>query len=385
MPENYTHRLAVKTHEQLEREARELKIQQEEERLAAEAASSPLNSMLSFFGLSSAGTTLAIDDAEGGDPAGQSKGGNGDDSGSDSGLENDEDLHPLDPRKRLKNNDEMDKRPLQMAVPVLAAFKHLTAVASRRAMVQEIPADYDDSTAVFASYDQARPMLKEHNQDFVYQSMVHKIRESGGPSRVRFEAAAFNLKEYNENKNKPKYKSEAPAPEDFDDSNSAVSGSQQGDTAQHEGGELRSTLISASSTTLQKIVPKYQRSVTVIAKPAFVIKSRRTKDGKEKVFINVLHHPTFDELVLSGVISVEPYEEPLTGLGDSFVTRDKDGAKAAVYNVLIASSYVKTSFRKYEKRITEPQFVKMVRNSINCGLLLFFTLAFPFSFNFGIL
>lgn len=51
-----------------------------------------------------------------------------------------------------------------------------------------------------------------------------------------------------------------------------------------------------------------------------------------------------------------------TGLGDSFVTRDKDGAKAAVYNVLIASSYVKiyASFRKYEKRVTDPQFIKMV-------------------------
>lgn len=44
------------------------------------------------------------------------------------------------------------------------------------------------------------------------------------------------------------------------------------------------------------------------------------------------------------------------------MTRDKDGAKAAVYNVLIASSYVKiyASFRKYEKRVTDPQFIKMV-------------------------
>lgn len=352
VPENYTYRFIKKTPEQLADEAAEQKIREDEERRAEEAANSPLNSLLSFFGLSSASTSS--DGADGGASALVEE--EEDDESSDDEEEM-RHLHPLDPKKRGKKGlGDIDRRPLQLPVPVLAAFKHLTAVSAPRDMIYDVPENYGDSTSVYASFEHARPALKKQNQDFIYQSMVHKIKASGGPSRVRFEAAAFNLKEYTENKGKPQYKSDD---YDFDDSSTDASGSQADPRDRSNG--LPSMLLSASSTTLQKIVTKSQRSVTVMAKPAFVIKSRRTKDDKAKVFINVLHHPTFDDLVLSGVISIEPYEEPLTGLGDSFVTRDKSGGKAAVYNVLIASSYVKTSFRKYEKRITDPQFVKMVR------------------------
>lgn len=306
IPENYARRFMVKTAEQLERDAAELKAKEERERLAAEEASNPLNSVLSFFGYGPSSSASA-DDANISEstPGGAEK----DPFGSD----DDEEMHELDPLKR-SFKDEVDNRAPQVGVPVLAAFKHLTAVASNRAVAHEMPVDYGDSQAVYASYDQARPVLQKSNHDFVYQSMVHKIKAAGGPSRLPFKAAAFSLQEYNAHKGKPLYKSDAQSDKDFEDSDSVATGSEAGHHDGGDGADQNSGKQGAiNAVTLQKLMPKDQRSVTVIAKPAFVIKSRRLREGKEKVFINVLHHPTFDELVLSGIITVDPHEEPLTG------------------------------------------------------------------------
>jgi hypothetical protein len=182
--------------------------------------------------------------------------------------------------------------------------------------------------------------------------------------------------------------------------------------------------------TLKRIVNKFARSVTCIGIPGFVIKSRRvltppaaaaagkTKNNSssssllltrglssgvggsksvsssaippisQKVFINVLHHKVVDDLVYSGLVQVAPHEEPLTCVGDSFIALDKDGSKVVVYNVLVASSYIKQSFRRYEKKITTRPFVVSVsidavlllRVEVYCIYVLFHLLLLPFNF-----
>jgi hypothetical protein len=243
------------------------------------------------------------------------------------------------------------------------AFMHLTAVSSHRNVVNEIPEGYDPSfEAEHSSFDAARPRLQQLRKEHVYQSMVHRLKQSGVPhtKQVRFEAAAFDLREHQERRAKSgtfsKY-TVAYHDDGLSDDGTVATGRGQ----DQDGAEDRESGLITASQSMFRNVQKQQRSVTLIAKPAFVIKSRRQRDSKEKVFINVLHHTAIDDLILSGVITVEPFEQPLTGVGESFTCRDRSGAKCVVYNVLVASSYVKDTFRKYEKRITDPASVAQVR------------------------
>jgi hypothetical protein len=346
IPENYQRRYLAKTPEQLEQEARDAKLR-EEQRRAAEALT--LANVLNYLGFGSGSADLTEDSGSGKKTKTEKVRGiyDGESDSSEGGI-SDEDGQPT------------DRRPLQMAVPMPVAFMHLTAVSSHRSVVNEIPEGFDPSfEAEHPSFDAARPRLQQRRKEHVYQSMVHRLKQSGVPhtKQVRFEAAAFDLREHQERRAKSgtfsKY-TVAYHDDGLSDDNSVATG-----RGQHDEGDRESGLITASQSMFRN-VQKQQRSVTLIAKPAFVIKSRRQRDSKEKVFINVLHHTAIDDLILSGVITVEPFEQPLTGVGESFTCRDRSGAKCIVYNVLVASSYVKDTFRKYEKRITDPASVAQV-------------------------
>ena len=335
VPENYQRRILQKTPEQLEAEARAAKLR--EERLAAENSLS-FTTFLSYLGLSTTSTE------------------------EEDGLRDDisESSEEAEMVMTAGGLEKLDKRPLQMCVPTLAAFLHLTAVASHRSLVNEVPPNYQDCPeAVYPSFNSAKTKLESMKKLYEYQSMVHKIKAAGAVRQVRFAAADFSLP----------------------DSDKAGGGysdyqSDYGDDATTAGSTHRASLsrkssmysdfndndysLLSSGQTLQRFVDKLQRAVTVVAKPGFVIKTRRLKDRQEKVFINVLHHKAIDELLLSGLVYVEPHEEPLTGVGESSVTRDRGGGKCIVYNVLIASSYVKHDFRRFERKITDAPYIVSV-------------------------
>jgi hypothetical protein len=349
IPENYQRRYLAKTPEQLEQEARDAKLR-EEQRRAAEALT--LANMLNYLGFGS-GSADAMEESGSGKKKKRKEKVRGiydGESESSEGEGSDEDGQPT------------DRRPLQIAVPMPVAFMHLTAVSSHRSVVNEIPEGYDPSfEAEHPSFDAARPRLQQLRKEHLYQSMVHKLKQSGVPhtKQVRFEAAAFDLREHQERRAKSgtfsKY-TVAYHDDGLSDDGTVATGRGQ----DQDGAEDRESGLITASQSMFRNVQKQQRSVTLIAKPAFVIKSRRQRDSKEKVFINVLHHTAIDDLILSGVITVEPFEQPLTGVGESFTCRDRSGAKCIVYNVLVASSYVKDTFRKYEKRITDPASVAQV-------------------------
>jgi hypothetical protein len=61
-------------------------------------------------------------------------------------------------------------------------------------------------------------------------------------------------------------------------------------------------------------------------------------------------------------------------VGDSFVCKDRDGVKSIVYNVLIASSYIKTNYRKYEQKITDALCIKQVGGRLPYPFISFFPL-----------
>jgi hypothetical protein len=343
MPENYQRRFLVKTPEQLEAEAREAKIK-ENARLAAEAVT--FTSMLSYFGLFTAPDLVDEPGAKAADAAAD---------------ETEETAEIPGANIKIPKDEKIDLRPLQMAVPAPVAFKHLTCVSSHRHVVLEMPEGFDDCLeAEYTSYDSAKPHLAELHKEYEYQSMVHKVKASGSTRQVRFEAAAFDLKEHDRKRGRSGTLSGYALPYE-DDLSSEAGGTQVTHQTASSLDDKEYGLI-AAGLTLQKIVPKFQRSLTVIARPAFVIKSRRRKDNREKVFINVLHHVVVDELIESGLIVLEPHEVPLTGVGDSFVCKDRDGVKSIVYNVLIASSYIKTNYRKHEQKITDAPCIKQVRS-----------------------
>jgi hypothetical protein len=362
MPENYQRRFLVKTPEQLEAEAREAKIK-ENARKAAEAVT--FTSMLSYFGLMSAPDTVEDTAA-----------GTGDAATGAAAEEVEETAELPGANVRIPKDEKIDLRPLQMAIPAPVAFKHLTCVSSYRHVVHEMPEGFDDCPeAEHTSYDSAKPRLTELHKEYEYQSMVHKIKAAGNTRQVRFEAAAFDLKAHDQRRSRSTNYSQYALP--YEDDLSSEAGTQVTQQTASSLDDKEYGLI-AAGLTLQKIVPKYQRSLTVIARPAFVIKSRRSKDNREKVFINVLHHMVVDDLIESGLVLLEPHEVPLTGVGDSFVCKDRDGVKSIVYNVLIASSYIKTNYRKYEQKITDALCIKQVRRrDFGCCAIFFFPLC-PF-------
>lgn len=337
---NYQRRFLAKTPEQLEQETRAAKIR-EAKRKEAETIS--FTTVLGLLGIN-----LWAEDHD--EPVHRQRSLSLSDSESDGG-------------ERSPDGQPIDRRPLQMAIPTPVAFKHLTCVASTRSVVDEMPEDFDPSfDAEHPSFEHAKPHLQQLRKDHLYQSMVHRIKASGmtQTKQVRFEAAAFDLREHQQRRAKSgtysKYTS-AYHLDGLSDDESTVAGrraSVSSDLEPRESGMV------APSASVFRSVQKQSRAVTLIAKPAFVIKSRRTRDDQAKVFINVLHHSAIDEMILSGVVRLEPHEEPLTAVGEGHTCRDRSGAKCVVYNALVASSYIKNSFRKYEKRITDADAVAQV-------------------------
>jgi len=261
--------------------------------------------------------------------------------------------------------DQLDFAPLSMFIPVPVAFKHLTCVYSYKTIPNDMPKHYNDSNAVYSTYESARATLQLSNNDVKYQSMVHRLKNK---PRVTFAAATFSLLEHNKRSSSKYVSSDVSSDYDeYSDNGRERSGSTNTTYTTNTTNTINTTstfrtsksnTTSTTNATPYTTIPKVNKSVTVIGKPAFVIKTHRTDNTK--IFINVLHHVCFDTLIINDVIQVAPHEEPLTGIGNSYTSDDKHNNSVVVYNVLIASSYIKKAFRRFEKRVTDPGFIKTV-------------------------
>jgi hypothetical protein len=123
------------------------------------------------------------------------------------------------------------------------------------------------------------------------------------------------------------------------------------------------------------------KSLTIIANPGFVVKTKRldahpktdnhsvekVHDGDEtsavKVFINVLHHESVDDLLANQTVVLKQSEKPLVIFGSASQVSDKEGESCVLYTVAVGSEYFTpeaVSGEKGQTRITDPIYVKKV-------------------------
>jgi hypothetical protein len=126
------------------------------------------------------------------------------------------------------------------------------------------------------------------------------------------------------------------------------------------------------------------KSLTMIANAGFVVKTKRLEahaipgsllphsdrsrgedEGWTKVFINVLHHRSVDELLASQTVLLRQSEKPLVIFGPASHVTDKEGEGCALYSVAVGSEYftlAALSGEKGEARITDAVCVKKVNS-----------------------
>eukprot|EP01034_Spumella_vulgaris_P030954 gene30954-38254_t len=114
----------------------------------------------------------------------------------------------------------------------------------------------------------------------------------------------------------------------------------------------------------------HTKSLTMIPNAGFVIKTKRAEDGEDslsiKVFINVLHHTSVDELLASQTVTLKQSEKPLIIFAEGMShTRDKDGQNSVLYNVAVGSEYFALPLSAGVMRITDLVYIKKIISAVS--------------------
>lgn len=255
-----------------------------------------------------------------------------------------------DPMVLARNRVEqefMGESPV-MAIPPPMVFKRLGQVVSER----NVPAEFDQNPASHNSFAEASGQN---------MSMVHRIMQRGDSVRIP-------VLRSEENKNPMR----------------------STDSVTVDPGPL-----DHGKHTVKK---SSRKAITVIPNPGFVIKTKRpmkvtqkeshgwfssvqsshnTASGEgsvgsgslgvheEKVFINVLHHASIDQIMLSEVMQVDLDDRPFVLVGEMGSVNDKTGQKSVLFNVVVPTEHFKNKYRSHELKISEPRCVKKIITTVN--------------------
>jgi hypothetical protein len=113
------------------------------------------------------------------------------------------------------------------------------------------------------------------------------------------------------------------------------------------------------------------QSMILSPNPGFVIKTWKLDHSDAKIFINVFHNEYLD-MILENDDYVLPEElQPFIAYGENTVAEDKEGHLVPVYQVMVGSKYFVESYITTEKKITDDDRVRNVRECLWVSVCLF--------------
>lgn len=98
--------------------------------------------------------------------------------------------------------------------------------------------------------------------------------------------------------------------------------------------------------------------------PGFVIKTRKVSDVLKKVFVNVYHHESIDDLSKNAGCNVGP-SDLITWVGSISDVSDKEGVVSLLYHVVVSSKFFLESFLHSSVKITDHACIIEILSTLN--------------------
>lgn len=110
----------------------------------------------------------------------------------------------------------------------------------------------------------------------------------------------------------------------------------------------------------EKVKYRYSEMFTFVPEPGFVLKTKKVSTlKKEKVFINVFHHPCieFDPPAFLR----RSHQKIFILIGDHLTTVDKEGVGSVLFHVCVSSEFFRVPYVRSDVKISDDRCVHQVR------------------------